>query len=190
MGNSKVFIHEKALIESEEIGENTRIWAFVHILKGAKIGRNCNIGDHCFIESDVEIGDNVVIKNGTSIWNRIRIEDNVFLGPNVAFINDRYPRSKVYRDEYIPTFIKKGASIGANATILCGVTIGEYAMVGAGSVVTKDVPDFALLYGNPARVKGYVCVCGEKLKFNNLKAECRCGERYALEGEKVVRVKN
>ncbi|MBI1922650.1 N-acetyltransferase [Candidatus Poribacteria bacterium] len=172
------FIHESALVESDSIGRNTKIWAFAHVLKGSVIGENCNIGDHCFIESNVKIDNNVVIKNGTSIWNGTVIKDSVFIGPNVAFINDRYPRSKIYRDEYISSIIEKGASIGANATLLGGIKIGEYAMIGAGSVVTKDVPAYTLVYGNPARIRGYVCKCGEKLMITESEAHCKCGAVY------------
>lgn len=183
------FVHEKAIVDSENIGRGTRIWAFSHVMKGARIGENCNIGEHCYIESEVEIGNNVVVKNGVAIWNRVKIEDNVFLGPNMVFTNDLFPRSKVYRDEYIPTVVKRGASIGANATLLCGITVGQYAMVGAGAVVTKDVPDFSIVYGNPAVVRGYVCVCGQKLNFNDNKAHCGCGEEYVLGREGIVRMR-
>ena len=182
------FVHEKAIVDSENIGRGTRIWAFSHVMKGARIGENCNIGEHCYIESEVEIGNNVVVKNGVAIWNKVKIEDNVFLGPNMVFTNDLFPRSKVYRDEYIPTVVKRGASIGANATLLCGITVGQYAMVGAGAVVTKDVPDFSIVYGNPAVVRGYVCVCGQKLNFNDNKAHCRSGEEYVLGREGIVRM--
>lgn len=177
------FVHERALVETEDIGEETRIWAFAHVLKGARIGRDCNIGDHCFIEDDVVIGDHVVIKNGVSIWNRVRIEDGAFVGPNVAFINDLFPRSKLYREEYYPTLVKQGASIGANATLLGGITIGRYALIGAGAVVTRDVPDHALVFGNPARVRGYVCECSAKIALTNGYAACECGRRYIYEAE-------
>jgi len=179
--DGRYFVHEWALVETEDIGEGTRIWAFVHVLKGARIGRDCNIGDHCFIEGDVVIGDHVVIKNGVSIWNRVRIEDGVFIGPNVAFTNDLFPRSKLYREEYDPILVKQGASIGANATLLGGITIGRYALIGAGAVVTRDVPDHALAFGNPARVRGYVCECSTKLTLTNGNGMCECGRGYVYD---------
>lgn len=146
------FIHEKALVEDgAQIGANTRIWAFVHILPRAVIGRDCNICDHVFIENDVVIGDRVTIKCGVQIWDGLRIEDDVFIGPNATFTNDFFPRSR-QSFELMRTCVKKGASIGANATILPGITIGENAMVGAGAVVTKDVPAGMLVAGNPARI--------------------------------------
>ncbi|WP_297550530.1 acyltransferase [Thermococcus sp.] len=189
-----VFIHPNALVESEHVGEGTRIWAFAHVLPGAKIGKNCNICDHVFVENDVIVGDNVTIKNGVQLWDGVRIEDNVFVGPNVTFTNDLRPRSKVYPPEFIKTYIKEGASIGANATIVCGVTIGRWAMIGAGSVVTRDVPDYALVYGVPARLRGWVCECGRDLEFNEKGyAKCVCGKEYKkiideTGNEKVVRV--
>lgn len=146
-----IFIHEKALVElGAEIGKNTKVWAFVHVLPGAVIGCDCNICDHVFIENDVIIGDRVTIKCGVQIWDGLRIEEDVFIGPNATFTNDTFPRSK--QDFVLKrTRIEKGASIGANATILPGLTIGADAMVGAGSVVTKNVPSGVLVAGNPAR---------------------------------------
>ncbi|AEA46580.1 acyltransferase [Archaeoglobus veneficus] len=180
-----VFIHPNAIVESENIGEGTRIWAFAHILPGAKIGKSCNICDHVFIESDVIVGDNVTIKSGVQLWEGVRIENNVFIGPNTTFTNDLRPRSKVYPPEFIKTHVKEGASIGANATIVCGVTIGKWAMIGAGAVVTKDVPDYALVYGVPAKIKGYVCECGRDLHFEEDTAVCECGKRYKKVNGKV-----
>ena len=150
------FTHPQGLCESKNIGKDTKIWAFAHILPSAIIGEECNICDHVFIENDVSIGNRVTVKCGVQIWDGISIEDEVFIGPNVTFTNDMFPRSKVYPETYLKTKIKKGASIGANATILPGVTIGEGAMIAAGSVVTKDVPSFSLVRGNPARVTGTV----------------------------------
>lgn len=161
------YVHPTAIIEEDvSIGEGTRIWHFVHIRKRARIGRNCNIGKGVYIDTEVRIGNNVKIQNFVSVYRGVTIEDDVFIGPHATFTNDLYPRSYNTSWEIVPTIVKKGASIGANATIVCGVTIGEYAMVGAGAVVTKDVPPFGLVYGNPARLKGFVCYCGRPLKEN------------------------
>jgi UDP-2-acetamido-3-amino-2,3-dideoxy-glucuronate N-acetyltransferase len=148
--------HPSAIVETENIGSGTRVWAFVHILPGAQIGTDCNLCDHVFIENEVLVGDRVTIKSGVQLWDGVRIEDNVFIGPNVTFTNDPFPRSKQYLEKYSKTLIQKGASIGANATILPGITVGQNAMVGAGSVVTKDVPPNAIVVGNPARIVNYV----------------------------------
>jgi acetyltransferase-like isoleucine patch superfamily enzyme/dTDP-4-dehydrorhamnose 3,5-epimerase-like enzyme len=150
------FKHPQALIESTRIGINSRIWAFAHILPGAQIGDDCNVCDHVFIENDVVVGNRVTIKSGVQLWDGIRIEDDVFIGPNVTFTNDRFPRSKQYPEKYLETIIKKGASLGANATILPGVTVGKNAMIGAGAVVTRNVPQNAIVTGNPAYISGYV----------------------------------
>jgi len=151
---NRPLIHEKAEVQTNSIGEATKIWQYSVVLKGAKIGSNCNINAQCFIENDVIIGNNVTVKCGVQLWDGITIEDDVFIGPNATFTNDKYPRSKVYPEQFVRTIVKKRASIGANATILCGVTIGENAMIGAGSVVTKDVPAGELWYGNPAKSHG------------------------------------
>ncbi|MGG5216352.1 MULTISPECIES: acyltransferase [Rahnella] len=145
-------IHKLSDVQTSQIGDGTTIWQFVVVLKGAKIGRNCNICANSLIENNVIIGDNVTIKSGVYIWDGTVIEDNVFIGPCVALTNDKYPRSKVYPDEFANITIKKNASIGANATILPGITIGENSMVGAGSVVTKDVPANVIVAGNPAKL--------------------------------------
>ena len=144
-------IHKLADVQSKDIGEGTNVWQFCVVLIGARIGANCNICSHSFIENDVLIGDNVTIKGGVKLWDGITIEDNVFIGPNVTFTNDKLPRSKQYPDEFPKTIVKKNASIGANATILPGITIGEFAMIGAGAVVTQNVKAHSTVVGNPAR---------------------------------------
>lgn len=150
-----VQIHNLADVKSENIGMGTRVWQFAVIFEGAQIGENCNICAHTLIESDVVIGNNVTIKSGVYLWNGVRIEDDVFIGPGVVFTNDLMPRSKIYPNEFLKTVIKKRASIGANATILPGLIIGENAMIGAGSVVTKNVPPNAVVLGNPAKITRY-----------------------------------
>lgn len=161
MGDKDFYVHPKALVESETIGAGTRIWAFAHVLKGARIGADCNICDGVFVENEVRIGDRVTLKSGVQVWDAITLEDEVFVGPNATFTNDPYPRSRVPVESYPQTLVKKGASIGGNATILPGVTIGAGAMVGAGAVVTRDVPDHALVIGNPARVVRFFGVSSE-----------------------------
>ncbi len=150
------FVHPLACCESSEIGERTRVWAFAHVLPGARIGADCNICDHVFIENDVIVGDRVTVKCGVQLWDGLRVEDDVFIGPNATFTNDRFPRSKHYPEAFAQTTLGRGASIGANATILPGVSIGQHAMVGAGAVVTRPVPPHAIVMGNPARITGYV----------------------------------
>jgi len=150
------YVHPQALCESAAVGANTRVWAFAHVLPGARIGRDCNICDHVFIENDAVVGDRVTIKCGVQLWDGLRVADDVFIGPNVTFSNDKYPKSKHYQDEVLKTFIGEGASIGGGAAVLPGLRIGARAMVGAGSVVTRDVPERAIVSGNPARIVGYV----------------------------------
>jgi len=165
MKNKGYFVHPTAIVEAEQVGRGTRIWAFCNIQKGARIGSDCNICDHCFVEQGVVIGDGVTVKNGVSLWNGVIIENNVFIGPNAVFTNDIYPRSKVRHNEVDKTLIQEGVSIGANAVVVAGHTVGQFALVGAGTVVTKDVPDFTLWFGNPAEFVGYVCKCAQRLEF-------------------------
>jgi len=181
-----IFIHPNAIVETSSIGENTRIWAFVHISDNVTIGENCNICDHCFIEKGVILGNEVTVKSGIYIWEGVTIEDNVFLGPNVVFTNDIRPRSKQFI-EPVPTLIRKGASIGANSTILAGVKIGKYAMAGIGSVITKDIPNYALVYGNPAKIKGWVDKEGNKLTEtkNNIWVSAN-GNKFSIKENELI----
>jgi acetyltransferase-like isoleucine patch superfamily enzyme/dTDP-4-dehydrorhamnose 3,5-epimerase-like enzyme len=156
--------HKFSDVQSEEIGEDTKIWQFCVVLKGSKIGKNCNICMNVFIENDVQIGNNVTIKSGVQLWNGVRLEDDVFIGPNVTFTNDLVPRSKKYPKSFLKTIVKRGATIGANSTIIAGHVIGEYAFIGAGAVVTKDIPPYSVWYGNPARQHGFITEAGELLK--------------------------
>jgi len=185
-----VLIHPAAIVESETIGEGTRIWAFAHVLAGASIGSNCNIGDHCYVESDVVIGDDVTVKNSVAVWEGVTLERGVFVGPSVVFTNDLLPRSprladaeKRYenKDWVARTRVEEGASIGAGAVVVAGNTIGAYALVAAGAVVTRDVPPFAVVVGNPARQRGWVCICGHLLKLEANAARCsNCQRRFEL----------
>lgn len=152
---SNYFVHPQGLCESRSIGKGTRVWAFAHVLPGAVLGSDCNICDHTFIENDVVLGDRVTIKCGVQVWDGVRLEDDVFVGPNATFTNDHFPRSKQRPAQFLKTVVSRGASIGANATILPGVKIGQNAMIGAGAVVTHDVPPNAIVVGNPARIVGY-----------------------------------
>lgn len=182
MTDKNYYVHESSYAdEGCEIGEGTKIWHFCHISSTAKIGKKCSFGQNVFVASDVVIGNNVKIQNNVSLYTGVILEDDVFCGPSMVFTNVLTPRSGFPRntkDDYHQTLLKKGASIGANATIVCGTTIGKHAFIGAGSVVTKDIPDFALCYGNPARVRGWVCECGLKLEFNNEQAKCSCSREY------------
>ena len=180
-----VRVHAKALVETDDIGGGTRVWAFAHVMPEVRLGADCNVGDHTFIESGVRIGDRVTIKNGVAIWTGVSIHDDVFVGPNAVFTNDLRRRSKVYDNDVVPTTVRRGASIGANATVVCGVTIGEFAMIGAGAVVTRDVPAYALIVGNPGRFRGHVCRCSRTLSFENSRARCECGLQFAIDGTAV-----
>ena len=172
----KYFVHESSYVDEPcEIGEGTKIWHFCHVMKNSRIGERCNIGQNVVISPDVTIGNNVKIQNNVSVYTGVILEDDVFCGPSMVFTNVVNPRSQVSRkDEYRETRVKKGASIGANATVVCGHTIGRYAFIGAGAVVTKDVPDYALVVGNPGRLSGWMCECGVKLNFAGGEKEATC----------------
>ena len=183
------FVHESSYVdEGCQIGEGTKVWHFSHIMKGCTIGKRCNIGQNVVISPDVVLGDGCKIQNNVSVYTGVICEDGVFLGPSCVFTNVMNPRAFIERkNEYRKTTLKKGASVGANATIVCGHDIGKYAFVGAGSVVTRDVPDYAMVYGSPAKVKGYVCQCGDKLHFTDGKATCAaCGKEYKMNDNKKV----
>ena len=178
---SETFIHPAAIVETDAVGAGTRIWAFAHVLEGATIGRDCNLGDHCYVEAGVTIGDRVTVKNGVSLWRGVTLEDDVFVGPAAVFTNDlapRSPRSALAGTRYeqggwlVTTCVRRGASVGAGAVILAGRTVGEAAMVGAGAVVSADVPAHAIVVGNPARLHGWACRCGERLSFTHGRARC------------------
>lgn len=171
-------IHPLSDVQSSNIGSDTFIWQFCVILPNAKIGKNCNICANVLIENDVVVGNNVTIKSGVQLWDGVTIEDNVFIGPNTTFTNDLTPRSKIHPKQFVRTTIKKGASIGANSTLVAGHVIGEYAMIGAGSVVTKDIPAQTVWYGNPAQQKGFVTTTGLILDMNKQDKE---GKQYLLE---------
>jgi UDP-2-acetamido-3-amino-2,3-dideoxy-glucuronate N-acetyltransferase len=188
---SDFFIHPSSYVdEGAEIGCGTKIWHFCHVMPQTRIGRDCNIGQNVFIASSVLIGNNVKIQNNVSLYTGVIIEDDVFLGPSMVFTNVINPRSHVIRkSEYQTTLVKRGSSIGANATIVCGITLGEYSFVGAGSVVTQNIPDYALVYGNPARVRGWMCQCGVKLSFIEGQATCeKCGSYYVKQDRTVKQV--
>ena len=183
---SEYFAHESAYIdEGAEVGAGTKIWHFSHVMPRAKVGRKCNIGQNVVISPDCVVGDNVKIQNNVSVYTGVILEDDVFCGPSMVFTNVINPRSHIERkDEYKTTLVKKGATIGANATVVCGVTLGRYCFIGAGAVVTRDVPDFALIVGAPGKLRGYVCFCGDKLGIgldeNDVESsECQsCGRQY------------
>ena len=180
--DASVFVHEKALCESDHVGRRTRVWAFAHVMAGAVIGEDCNIGGHAFIESGAQVGNRVTVKNQVMVWDQVTVEDDVFLGPGVILTNDRVPRAgRQTPVVLLPTLIREGATIGAGSVIRCGTTIGVHAFIGAGSVVLNDVPAYALVVGNPVRQKGWMCSCGTKLPDS---LGCRCGRRYVLVSEK------
>lgn len=189
------YVHPTALVEEGvELGAGTKVWHHCHIRRGARIGASCNIGKNVYVDFDVTVGDGSKIQNNVSVYHGVSIGKNVFVGPSAVFTNDLMPRAAFWSDErLVKTVVEDGASIGANATLVCGITIGRHAMIGAGSVVTHDVPAYALVYGNPARLRGVVCECGQRLslpaEFPNMPSgdyACRCGARYRVEsGVKV-----
>lgn len=186
------FVHESSCIDDgAEIGAGTKIWHFCHVMPRTRIGRDCSLGQNVLVASDVVLGNNVKVQNNVSIYTGVIVEDDAFLGPSMVFTNVVNPRSHVSRkDEYKKTLVKRGASIGANATIVCGVTVGRYAFIGAGAVITHNVPDYALVYGNPAKIQGWMCQCGIKLQFAREsgieKAYCQsCNHHYIKHGEEV-----
>ena len=177
------FLHESSYVdEGAQIGEGTKIWHFCHVMPGAVIGKRCSVGQNVNIGSRAVLGDGCKIQNNVSIYDDVILEDDVFCGPSMVFTNVINPRSFVERKhEYLKTVLKRGATVGANATVVCGNTVGRFAMVGAGAVVTHDVPDYALVFGTPARIHGWVCECGVKLEFEEDEALCgECGKAYSL----------
>lgn len=180
-----VFVHPRGICESEQVGPGTRIWAFAHVMKGARVGKSCNIGEGAFIESGAVLGDQVTVKNGVSVWDRVTIEDHVFLGPNCVFTNDRIPRShpdfRTGPQGWEPTTVRTGCTVGANATILCGLVLGAWSFVAAGAVVVRSVAEHAIVAGNPARPIGWACRCGRRLPAESL--ACSCGLRYRMDGD-------
>lgn len=196
----EAYVHPSAIVEADDIGAGSRVWAFAHVLAGARIGTNCNIGDHCFVETGAVVGNDVTIKNGNMIWEGITVEDGVFLGPGAILTNDRRPRSPRlpeagarYRDQtwLARTVLRRGSTIGAGALILPGVSVGEFAFVAAGAVVTRDVPAHALMVGHPAQVRGWVCFCGQDLTFDD-PSSCTgrcptCGSEILVSGEGTQR---
>lgn len=190
MEDKYYYVHESSYIDDDvEIGEGTRIWHFCHIQKGARIGAHCSLGQNVNVGNNVKIGDGCKIQNNVSLYEGVELENYVFCGPSCVFTNDLTPRAKYRKGSarYKRTLVREGASIGANATIVCGHTVGKWALIGAGSVVTKDVPDYALMLGVPARVKGWVCECGEQLEFHQETACCpKCNRKYKITGETQI----
>lgn len=184
-GGDGVFVHPAAICESTSVGSGTRVWAFAHVLAGAVVGADCNICGGAFVEGGVRLGRNVTVKNGVMLFSGVSVGDDVFLGPNCVFTNDLRPRAAVKKrpEDLMPTEVADGATIGANATVVCGTRIGRHSFVAAGAVVAADVPDHALVAGNPARVAGWVCSCGERLDAS---LTCTCGRSWTRSGAGLV----
>jgi acetyltransferase-like isoleucine patch superfamily enzyme len=183
MTTSASRFHPAAIVESVDVGEGTRVWAFAHVMRGARVGQNCNLGEGVYVEGGVVIGDAVTVKNGVALYDGVTVEDEAFLGPHCVFTNDLRPRSGRFKrpiSTWLPTPVRRGATIGANATIVCGNEIGSYAMVAAGAVVTRNVPPYRLVAGVPARAIGFVCACGETLPES---LACACGLSYDRDGD-------
>jgi acetyltransferase-like isoleucine patch superfamily enzyme len=193
---NKFYVHPTAVVDKTAIiGEGTRVWHFVHVMENAEIGKECVLGDFVYVGRGVRIGNGVKLENRSTVYSGVKIEDKVFVGPHVTFVNDPYPRSFSTDWKIIETRVKEGASIGAGSVVMCGVTIGEYALIGAGSVVTKDIPSHAMAYGNPAEVRGFVCKCGRKLEEEKKKQRfvlmmcSSCDERYKIPVNNYARIK-
>ena len=189
---SDYYIHESSYVDDDvDIGEGTKVWHFTHVMKGTRIGQNCTLGQNVLVGPNVVIGDNVKIQNNVSVYEGVELQDEVFCGPSCVFTNVDRPRSgfPTASEKYLRTLLKTGATVGANATIVCGHTIGEHAFIGAGAVVTNDIPAHAIVYGNPARIHGWACACGEPLSFDDEHATCSaCGRKYKKDGDVVEMV--
>jgi UDP-2-acetamido-3-amino-2,3-dideoxy-glucuronate N-acetyltransferase len=189
-GAASFFVHESSCVDDDvSVGEGTKIWHFCHVMRGTRIGRDCSLGQNVLVGPNVTVGDRAKIQNNVSVYEGVTLEDDVFCGPSCVFTNVDRPRAgfPTSSEAYLKTVVRRGASIGANATIVCGHTLGVYCFVGAGAVVTRDVPAHAIVFGSPARIHGWICRCGEKLTFEQEEATCpRCGDRYRREDHRIT----